>query len=73
MYIDNENCILKRPQIYGNIANVNKNVYEFINYKEDLIKFLNLNPLISYSSFKKYEIENELKENLIINSKKKIK
>ena len=53
----NEVCIVKKPQIYENIVNVNKNIYEFLNYKEDLIKFLNLNPLITFSSFKKYVIK----------------
>ena len=42
----NEICNNKNPKIYDNIANVKSNVYAFSNFKEELIKFLNMNLLI---------------------------
>ena len=40
----NSICDNKYPNIYDNTANVTNNDYGFLNYKNDLLEFLNLNP-----------------------------
>ena len=57
----NEICNNKNPKIYDNTANVTSNAHAFSNYKEELIKFLNLNPLITFTNFKTYAIKKYLK------------
>ena len=50
MNIDhNDICNNKNPKIYDNMAKVTSNLYAFSNYKDELIKFLNLNLLITYT------------------------
>ena len=56
----NSICNNKNPIIYENLANVTNNVYAFADYKEDLLKYLNLNPLITYTGFKQYAIKKYL-------------
>ncbi len=51
-------------KIYDNNADVTKNVYGYAQYKDDLIKFLNLNPLISIHEFTKYAMDLFLKNDL---------
>ena len=46
----------KRKKIYDNLSNIETEINNFTDYKDDLISYLNKNPLISYTAFKKKAI-----------------
>ena len=48
----NEICDGKNPRHYDNIGDIQKNVYAFSEFKNELIKYLNNHPLISFPNFK---------------------
>ena len=56
----NSICNNKNPIVYENLVNVTNNVFAFADYKEDLLKYLNLNPLITNTGFKQYAIKKYL-------------
>ena len=49
----NELCDGKNPKHYDNIDDIQKNVYVFADFKNELISYLNIHPLISFQVFKK--------------------
>jgi uncharacterized protein with FMN-binding domain len=57
----NEICDIKNKKVYDNLANIEKEINNFSNYKEALISFLNKNPLIGYNAFKKKAVNIYLK------------
>ena len=54
----NEICDGKNPKLYDNIDDIQKNVYAFSNFKNELIKYLNIHPLISFPFLRKYQLNN---------------
>ena len=57
----NNICENNNPAIYDNVWDIQKNVYNFSNFKFFLIDFLNKNALITFSKFKKYAYKEFLK------------
>ena len=53
--------------MYDNIGNINKKMDNYKNFREVIIKYLNLNPLIKYSDFRKYASELYEKTNFSFN------
>ena len=49
----NELCDGKNPKHYDNIGDIQKNVYAFADFKNELISYLNIHPLILFQVFKK--------------------
>lgn len=48
----NDICNNNKPQIDDNIGEIKSNVYEFSDFKNHLINYLNKHPLITQKSFK---------------------
>jgi hypothetical protein len=45
-------CNNNNPKIYDNIGEIQTNVYEFSNFKKDLINYLNRHHMITFKDFK---------------------
>ena len=53
-HLHNSICDSTNRPIYDNLADVTNNVYNFTEYKQKLLEYLNLHPLITYEKFKLY-------------------
>ena len=57
----NSICDTLNKPVYDNLANVTNNVYNFSDFKQKLIEYLNLHPLITFEKFKLYGVKLFLK------------
>ena len=66
----NEICDIKNKKIYDNLAHVEHEINDFTNYNENLILYLNKNPLIGYKNFKNHTVKIYLKNDYELTIKK---
>ena len=59
----NDLCDKKSNVLYDNIADINSNIINYEGFKENLINYLNKNPLVSIYEFKKYALKLFLSSN----------